>query len=142
MGQADRMMRGALPLAASAIAATAAVCLAMCRRVQASVGEWVRVELPQQALWNGIPNYFRHRTLPVLSFATEMAGLGDPATMAAIQAGFQPRPTDVHIVTYPKAGTSWTQEVAWLVNHQADIETANRLSSGQRTVYIELSSPK
>jgi len=39
----------------------------------------------------------------------------------------------VHIVTYPKAGTSWIQEVAWLVNHDADVATSNALPSSQRT---------
>ncbi|EOD27628.1 hypothetical protein EMIHUDRAFT_235496 [Emiliania huxleyi CCMP1516] len=67
--------------------------------------------------------------------------LGDPRTMADIRRRFTPRPSDVHIVTYPKAGTSWVQEVAWLVNHDGDIECAGRVPSSQRTVYIELSTP-
>lgn len=65
-------------------------------------------------------------------------------------------------MTYPKAGTSWIQEVAWLVNHDAcisphtcpiwqvawlvnhdaDVARSDALTSTQRTVFIELSSPR
>jgi hypothetical protein len=100
------------------------------------------VTLPEQALWTGIPSYQRHRKLPVLTFATESAGLGDPDTLAEIARRYDPRPTDVHIVTYPKAGTSWIQEVVWLVNHNADIATSNAVPSSQRTTYIELRTSK
>lgn len=99
--------------------------------------DWTTVVLPEQALWDGIAAYLRHRRLPVLTFER----LGDPRTMADIRRRFTPRPSDVHIVTYPKAGTSWVQEVAWLVNHDGDIECAGRVPSSQRTVYIELSTP-
>merc|ERR1719487_907546 len=58
--------------------------------------------------------------------------------MRDIHARFEPRADDVHVVTYPKAGTSWIQEIAWLVNHGADFEAANSRPSGERTVYIEL----
>ena len=112
------------------------------RLPEASTSEvWSKLVLPSQALWAGIPSYFRHPTLPILTFRTERAGLGDPLTMAAIASRFEPRPSDVHIVTYPKAGTSWIQEVAWLVNHDADFERSSRVPSSKRTVYIELDLP-
>ena len=99
---------------------------------------WTSVTLPEQALWTGFQGYQRHPNLPVLTFATERAGLGDPATLADIARRYVPRQSDVHIVTYPKAGTSWIQEVAWLVNHEADISQSDKVPSSQRTVYIEL----
>ena len=104
---------------------------------------WImNVTLPEQALWKGFTSYQRHRKLPVLTFATESAGLGDPATLAEIARRYVPRSTDVHIVTYPKAGTSWISEVVWLVNHNADIATSNKMLSSQRTIYIELRTSK
>ena len=99
---------------------------------------WTSVTLPEQALWTGFQGYQRHPNLPVLTFATERVGLGDPATLADIARRYVPRQSDVHIVTYPKAGTSWIQEVAWLVNHEADISQSDKVPSSQRTVYIEL----
>ena len=105
---------------------------------RASHESWTSVTLSEQALWTGIDSYLRHPKLPVLTFATESAGLGDPAILAEIARRFIPRPTDVHIVTYPKAGTSWIQEVVWLVNHNADTASSSKVPSSQRTVYIEL----
>lgn len=61
--------------------------------------------------------------------------------MREIASRFTPRTDDVHIVTYPKAGTSWIQEVVWLINHDADIAASRAQSSGARTVYIELAVP-
>jgi len=37
---------------------------------------------------------------------------------------FPLRPDDVWIVTYPKCGTTWTQELLWLIMHNADFEGA------------------
>ena len=123
---------------AAAAAATAAAAAKKARLAGASHEGWTSVVLPEQALWTGIESYLRHPELPVLTFATESAGLGDPATLADIARRFVPRPTDVHVVTYPKAGTSWIQEVVWLVNHHADIASSDKAMSSQRTVYIEL----
>ena len=106
--------------------------------LRAPLESWTRVILPEQALWSGIQSYQRHPKYPVLTFATESVGLGDPATLADIARRYVPRSTDVHIVTYPKAGTSWIQEVVWLVNHDADIASSDKVPSSQRTVYIEL----
>ncbi|CAE8592221.1 unnamed protein product [Polarella glacialis] len=101
------------------------------------IRDWEEVEIAEQSLWAAIPSFFRCTTAPVLTFRR----LGDPELMQAIHTRFQPRPTDVHIVTYPKAGTSWIQEIAWLVNHDADLEAARSTPSSQRTVYIELAVP-
>jgi hypothetical protein len=61
--------------------------------------------------------------------------------MREVHARFHARSSDVNVITYPKAGTSWIQEIAWLVNHDADLESARAKPSGQRTTYIELAVP-
>jgi hypothetical protein len=101
------------------------------------VGKWEETVLPQQHLWAAVPKFFRCLHAPLLTFT----GLGDPAIMRDIHERFEPRSGDVHVVTYPKAGTSWIQEIVWLVNHDADLAAANSLTSNQRTVYIELVLP-
>ncbi|XP_049544014.1 luciferin sulfotransferase-like [Anopheles darlingi] len=50
----------------------------------------------------------------------------------------QVRPDDVWIVTYPKSGTTWTQELVWLVCHGLDYQKAQEISLEERFPFIEL----
>ena len=52
---------------------------------------------------------------------------------------FQLRPDDVWIVTYPKCGTTWTQELLWLIMHNADFEGA-KSSVYERSPFLEFST--
>merc|ERR1711865_790315 len=130
--------------------------LAGCSLLAASAGlRWVRLAqrcrtwssftVPNQHLWRGIGNGYEQTDGPhggcTLTFSNERAALGTASVMADVAARFEPRQDDVHIVTYPKAGTSWIQELTWLVNHNADLSAARATPSGQRTTYIELAIP-
>ncbi|XP_055593598.1 sulfotransferase 1B1-like [Uranotaenia lowii] len=46
---------------------------------------------------------------------------------------------DVWIVTFPKCGTTWTQEMVWLIDHNLDYETARNVNLLQRSIFFELS---
>uniref|UniRef100_A0A8D8K999 Sulfotransferase 1C2 n=4 Tax=Culex pipiens TaxID=7175 RepID=A0A8D8K999_CULPI len=45
---------------------------------------------------------------------------------------------DVWIVTFPKAGTTWTQEMVWLIDHDLDYEMTSKVILKERSIYLEL----
>ncbi|CAG9801246.1 unnamed protein product [Chironomus riparius] len=49
-------------------------------------------------------------------------------------------PDDVWVVTYPKCGTTWTQEMVWMIGHNLDYETALKIPQDDRFPFLELSS--
>jgi sulfotransferase len=44
---------------------------------------------------------------------------------------------DVWIVTFPKCGTTWTQEMVWLVNNNLDYGTASKVNLNDRYPFLE-----
>ncbi|KAJ6654429.1 hypothetical protein lerEdw1_007022 [Lerista edwardsae] len=55
---------------------------------------------------------------------------------------FQARPDDLLICTYPRAGTTWTQEIVDLIQHGGDLQKCARAPINQRIPFIEMSSPR
>ncbi|XP_045445703.1 sulfotransferase 1C4-like [Melitaea cinxia] len=49
------------------------------------------------------------------------------------------RPTDVFVVSYPRSGTTWTQELVWMVANDLDYETANKIPLTERYPFLEFS---
>ncbi|PSN34020.1 hypothetical protein C0J52_19861 [Blattella germanica] len=52
---------------------------------------------------------------------------------------FAVRPDDVWIVTHPKCGTTWTQEMVWLLMNNLDFETARATKLDERAPFLEYS---
>ncbi|KAJ9573815.1 hypothetical protein L9F63_008797 [Diploptera punctata] len=50
---------------------------------------------------------------------------------------FTVRPDDVWLVTYPKCGTTWTQEMLWLLINNLDFETAKKIQLIRRSPFLE-----
>ncbi|KAJ8284295.1 hypothetical protein COCON_G00031450 [Conger conger] len=54
---------------------------------------------------------------------------------------FCPDPTDILIATYPKAGTTWTQEIVDLLLHNGDTEACKRGPIVMRSPFLEIVNP-
>jgi Sulfotransferase domain len=50
---------------------------------------------------------------------------------------FEARPDDVYICTFPRSGTTWTQEMIWLICNDLDYETAMKLPLNFRFPFLE-----
>ncbi|XP_036344804.1 luciferin sulfotransferase-like [Rhagoletis pomonella] len=52
---------------------------------------------------------------------------------------FQARPSDIWVASFPRSGTTLTQELVWLLENNFDFKTANRLSLRDRFPFFEFS---
>ncbi|KAJ8679412.1 hypothetical protein QAD02_015199 [Eretmocerus hayati] len=52
---------------------------------------------------------------------------------------FQARPTDIWVVSYPRTGTTWTQEMVWLIANDMDFDTAKTRPLTERFPFLEFS---
>jgi hypothetical protein len=57
---------------------------------------------------------------------------------AATIFNFEVRPDDVFITTFPRSGTTWTQEMIWLICNDLDYETAMKVQLNKRFPFMEL----
>lgn len=44
---------------------------------------------------------------------------------------------DVWVVSFPKCGTTWTQEMVWLVNNKLDYKKAMNINLNERFPFLE-----
>lgn len=50
---------------------------------------------------------------------------------------FDFRPDDIVVMTYPKCGTTWMQEILWGMTHLDELDEADRLAISNRTHFID-----
>ncbi|XP_049944053.1 luciferin sulfotransferase-like [Schistocerca serialis cubense] len=53
---------------------------------------------------------------------------------------FQVRPDDVWVVTFPKCGTTWSQELVWLLMNDLDFDQAKKVPLIDRFPFLEVSA--
>lgn len=54
---------------------------------------------------------------------------------------FQAKPDDLLVSTYPKAGTTWTQEIVDLIQNEGNVDHSQRAPTHERFPFIELIIP-
>nr|XP_026498975.1 sulfotransferase 1C4-like [Vanessa tameamea] len=50
------------------------------------------------------------------------------------------RPDDIWVITFPRSGTTWTQEMVWLIENDLDFETAKEKPLYERFPMLELTA--
>lgn len=55
---------------------------------------------------------------------------------------FKLRPDDIWIVTFPKCGTTWTQNILWRIVHDFDYEAAKTMDQFEMVPFLDFSHGK
>lgn len=50
---------------------------------------------------------------------------------------FKVRPSDTWVLSYPRSGTTWTQELVWLISNDLDFDTAKKRYLSERFSFLE-----
>ncbi|XP_074606272.1 LOW QUALITY PROTEIN: amine sulfotransferase-like [Acropora palmata] len=58
----------------------------------------------------------------------------DPAKLEQFLSNFQTKSDDVFVVSYPKSGTTWTQEIVWQIHNEGKVSKEN---IGRRVPFLE-----
>ncbi|MDJ0729779.1 MAG: sulfotransferase domain-containing protein, partial [Crocosphaera sp.] len=58
------------------------------------------------------PSYYNHNGF--------LMPMGFPIEGFTSALKYEAQPSDIFIVTYPKCGTTWTQYILWLMQHQGE----------------------
>ncbi|XP_065352502.1 luciferin sulfotransferase-like [Cloeon dipterum] len=53
---------------------------------------------------------------------------------------FEVHPNDTWVITFPKCGTTWTQEMVWLLQNNLDFDRAKEISLSDRFPFLEATS--
>lgn len=80
-----------------------------------------------------------HKPIPGLqTWETRRCVMGERYHKFAEQIrDFQVRDDDVWIISYPKCGTTWTQEMVWLLGNNLDFEKGSKVELGDRSPFLE-----
>lgn len=51
---------------------------------------------------------------------------------------FEVRPTDIFVISFPKCGSTWSQEMIWLLNNNLDYKAAREIHMAKRFVELDI----
>lgn len=80
-----------------------------------------------------IPNLSKYNAGPVYKYKH------DSLEILELVLNFKVFEDDVWIITYPKCGTTWTQEMVWLLMNNMDFERAKSIDLEVRSPFLEYS---
>lgn len=83
---------------------------------------------------HSIPNALRYRGLLLQGY------LVYAKVLRAIE-NFDVRSDDVWLATYPKSGTTWTEEILSLIRFDGDVEANNKTLLAKRVPHLEVGKP-
>ncbi|KAK9508523.1 hypothetical protein O3M35_006063 [Rhynocoris fuscipes] len=97
-----------------------------------------------EELKDPIADYVREHTLPglmpVADIRLKPSGLIMPREFSRYIdriKNFTVRPDDIWVISYPKCGTTWTQEMVWLLGNDLDYEGSKNKLLFQRFPFLE-----
>ncbi|KAL9974604.1 hypothetical protein ACROYT_G011660 [Oculina patagonica] len=61
----------------------------------------------------------------------------DPQLLCDFISNFQTRPDDVFVVTYPKSGTTWVQEIVWQIFNEGQVKSSH---ISQKVPFLEIAT--
>ncbi|CAG9829241.1 unnamed protein product [Diabrotica balteata] len=50
---------------------------------------------------------------------------------------FVARPSDIFVISFPRSGTTWTQEMVWLLSNNLDYKKASQVNLKERFPFLE-----
>ena len=86
-------------------------------------------EKHQKAFQRGFVNLMPYNSIFPKSFLSYEKPIKD----------FEVRDDDIYVVTFPKCGTTWTQEMVWNICNGCDLEKAKSVPLDKRMPFIEIS---
>ncbi|XP_077969902.1 sulfotransferase 1C4-like [Styela clava] len=100
----------------------------------------IKLGIPHLLRMTGLSEILRVRYLYHFRACNGYETLLSNTGMAAVYAEalkFQIRDDDVFIATYPKSGTTWRQQIVWLICNNADINVAKDKPLSSRIPFLE-----
>ncbi|XP_039248783.2 uncharacterized protein LOC120326527 [Styela clava] len=97
-----------------------------------------KLKIPQMLRLTGLDVRMRPK-LTECTASNEFKLLLPPMFTATVEEvlKFKVREDDVYVITYPKAGTTWMQEIAWLLCNNGNIDEAKKQSVAMRSPMLE-----